>query len=796
MKKIIHFALLAATSVIALVSCNKEIETPDLGTDAACPEGYYVEELTAVYPRDPETRTAFNETTGRFAWTAGDELAFHLSNGEYVAAPIDPATGKVKLYLPIGVTRDNYAVYPASAVVDEAAAIGNMKVTLPDTYDISANPNTDFVPTPLVAWNDAENSHLKFEHVGGLLQVNLNVPAGVKTAKLNMGKTITGTFSLEDGTGNGIITPGASSADDGITFVISEDGLAEDTEVKLLAPLPTGTYEHFEIVYDNGFEFSRDLDASPWVFTRSGGKKVSIGEDKFEDATDYFWIESIEAGSVVTFRHAGHYGGVYYSYDKKNWQYLEFTEPTAHPFTFENAGERVWFYELKLAGGFDDFFDGNFYQSTGYYVQGTGKIKIGGNILSLSSRNLDVPMGGANGNEGYCAAFYKNEALVDASELVLPENLYKDCYSHMFEGCTNLVAPPVLPAVAVVPQYAYYNMFKDCPNITEFPDLEFTQVDQFGCYGMFQNTGITEAPAIPAVTLGKSCYANMFSRCANLTQAPELPATTLAEACYSSMFAYCTSLTTAPALPSTELAKSCYSGMFSDCTALTQAPELPATTLFDSSYKNMFYKCSALVDAPELPATTLGDNCYYQMFAYCSELVNGPTILPAIEVPFYACYCMFYVCKKLAQVPQIKAKRIDSWSFAMMFDSCTALSGTVDIPVEELLNSKNSSMSCNLQSMFSDSGIQGIVLHFKDANQGYVCRYMFDGCTKLKTITVDLESWPTATDAMTNWVRGVPATKAWGGVFNKPASLTTARGNNRIPNNWTVNNATDLSAGI
>ena len=147
MKHLFKFLSLAAVAALTAISCNTELETPAVGTDAACPEGYYVEELTAVYPRDPETRTAFNETTGRFAWTEGDELAFHLSNGEYVAAPIDPATGKVKLYLPVGVTRDNYAVYPASAVVDEAAAIGNMKITVPDTYDISADPNTDYVQT-------------------------------------------------------------------------------------------------------------------------------------------------------------------------------------------------------------------------------------------------------------------------------------------------------------------------------------------------------------------------------------------------------------------------------------------------------------------------------------------------------------------------------------------------------------------------------------------------------------------------------------------------------------------------
>lgn len=51
---------------------------------------------------------------------------------------------------------------------------------------------------------------------------------------------------------------------------------------------------------------------------------------------------------------------------------------------------------------------------------------------------------------------------------------------------------------------------------------------------------------LPATTLAKSCYSQMFSSCSNLTQAPALPATTLAEYCYTSMFELCTSLTQAP----------------------------------------------------------------------------------------------------------------------------------------------------------------------------------------------------------------------------------------------------------
>ena len=73
-------------------------------------------------------------------------------------------------------------------------------------------------------------------------------------------------------------------------------------------------------------------------------------------------------------------------------------------------------------------------------------------------------------------------------------------------------------------------------------------------------------------------------------------------------------------LPATTLAKYCYSDMFSGCTSLTQAPALPATTLADSCYYDMFSGCTSLTQAPALPATTLAGNCYYYMFNNCRKL--------------------------------------------------------------------------------------------------------------------------------------------------------------------------------
>lgn len=79
---------------------------------------------------------------------------------------------------------------------------------------------------------------------------------------------------------------------------------------------------------------------------------------------------------------------------------------------------------------------------------------------------------------------------------------------------------------------------------------------------------MTTAPELPATTLARWCYADMFTGCTNLTTAPVLPATTLAWSCYQTMFSGCTNLTTAPELPATPLVEYCYSSMFNGCTNL------------------------------------------------------------------------------------------------------------------------------------------------------------------------------------------------------------------------------------
>ena len=81
-------------------------------------------------------------------------------------------------------------------------------------------------------------------------------------------------------------------------------------------------------------------------------------------------------------------------------------------------------------------------------------------------------------------------------------------------------------------------------------------------------TNLVTAPKLPATTLASNCYYGMFTNCSSLTQAPKLPATKLANSCYNGMFFGCSSLTEAPELPATRLVQSCYSIMFKNSNKL------------------------------------------------------------------------------------------------------------------------------------------------------------------------------------------------------------------------------------
>lgn len=171
----------------------------------------------------------------------------------------------------------------------------------------------------------------------------------------------------------------------------------------------------------------------------------------------------------------------------------------------------------------------------------TGKIAASGNCNAIWDWNKLETL------REYCgfSLFEGCTSLTEADELELPATtLAEGCYRKMFKGCTSLIEAPKLLAEICSGKDCCINMFEEC-------------------------TSLTTAPELPAKTLSTSCYKKMFLDCTGLTKAPDvLPAETLSENCYSNMFENCTSLEVAPELPATTLFKKSYYEMFRGCKLL------------------------------------------------------------------------------------------------------------------------------------------------------------------------------------------------------------------------------------
>jgi len=320
-------------------------------------------------------------------------------------------------------------------------------------------------------------------------------------------------------------------------------------------------------------------------------KKDNNNGPKITDG-NYFYFTATEAGSEISMVSKSQISGRTPNYtvslqyqvngtSDKGWS--DFT-PDATTVTLENVGDKVYFRANE-----DNSHIG---ENITYYKFATNdkKVNVGGNILYLLSK---TPTTGQMKSEYSFARLFEECNIVDASQLVMPDNTVYGCYRGMFVDCIHLTKYPTLPATTLA-EHCYGSMFSGCSSLRTAPDL-------------------------PATTLATDCYRAMFSGCTALTTAPELPATTMNTHSYYAMFANCTSLTTAPALPATTLAIHCYQEMFSGCTSLTTAPDLPAHKIESYCYEGMFENCTSLTSAV-LPAASITDLCYWVMFKGCSRL--------------------------------------------------------------------------------------------------------------------------------------------------------------------------------
>ena len=96
-------------------------------------------------------------------------------------------------------------------------------------------------------------------------------------------------------------------------------------------------------------------------------------------------------------------------------------------------------------------------------------------------------------------------------------------------------------------------------------------------------------------SLPNDCFWSLFYNCSALTQAPYLPAVTLGSRSYSAMFEYCTSLKYVPRVEATSLGEYALNFMFAYCSGLENGPYIAEpTSLAKGSYAHLFYSCTNL----------------------------------------------------------------------------------------------------------------------------------------------------------------------------------------------------------
>jgi hypothetical protein len=293
---------------------------------------------------------------------------------------------------------------------------------------------------------------------------------------------------------------------------------------------------------------------------------------------------------------------------------------------------------------------------------------------------------------------------------------------------------------------------------------------------------LDNSPELPATTLTKECYREMFYGSFSLAVVDFnlLPAKQMTEGCYRGMFKYCVQLSNTPNLPSRKLAPFCYAEMFEGCNSLVEEseydyehyslPDLPAKKLARGCYERMFANCREVSVVRGLHATEMAPRCYKEMFSGCDYLYNVSGQAVATKLAD-SCYMgMFSDCPYVYS-PELSTEELAPYCYAEMFKN----SG---VRVSSPLPAKQLAEGCYM-GMFQGSKLWRSPEIFATTTADSCYTRMFSGCQDLREIRVLFTEW---SGESKDWVEGV-ASK---GKFVCPKALAVEYGTDRIPEGWEV----------
>lgn len=292
MKK--SYLLFIAVGLCCLDACNKEVEITEIPES---PESVKMITETINANLGADTKVTIADG-GAFAWTAGENIAVHVSNGDshkYVVttsgASAAAASASFTVSYEEGYSRDAFAVYPSTIVDTDAANYGQsgkaLDVTLPNEYTLEQVSGTTS-PCPMIASNTG--SSWEFYHLCGMLRLTVNsIPSDATGIVIQFpGKKVNGSFSVAS-----TVTPGTStietatpgSGEDQITVTFD----AGITSATITLPLPTGDYDHVFITpagSSTKVAAVRHINVDGYTAQAAHGKKLTATMVSFSVAAD------------------------------------------------------------------------------------------------------------------------------------------------------------------------------------------------------------------------------------------------------------------------------------------------------------------------------------------------------------------------------------------------------------------------------------------------------------------------------------------------------------------------------
>lgn len=281
MKKLTLFIL---AMIVFFVSCEKEGNIPSQTGNEPAPE---VKMITETVSGGRAATKATIDANAQFAWTAGDNVAVHVSRGDshqYVVtssgASVSAASAKFSVEYEEGYSRDAFALYPSTIVAADAANYGQsgqpLDVTLPSSYTLD-QVSGETSPGPMISSNEAGNSSWAFYQLCGLLRLTVNsIPPSTKRLEIDFdGKNVAGNFALSDpkGDGSSFIALADASGNNASVITITNsgntlfDGWADGKVFNL--PLPAGAYTNLTVTAYNALTDGDVVltETRPFVYT-------------------------------------------------------------------------------------------------------------------------------------------------------------------------------------------------------------------------------------------------------------------------------------------------------------------------------------------------------------------------------------------------------------------------------------------------------------------------------------------------------------------------------------------------